>query len=181
MTLFLLKKFLGDSKWIWIWNQLCWIVMLAQRKLETIYHTFYFLQESLSHVKITETKMLPFWRPFRLTFSSLQHWKLSRRRLPVHVVTKRSSKWRHFRFSGAVFISIPTLAWTLLWFETSWNHENHIEQEKNLVTLHQSPSWGMWIIKSPQSGVTLCFQFVSAASAAATTFASHVKTVWAKP
>ena len=34
------------------------------------------------------------------------------------------------------------------------------------------------IIKSPQSGVTLCFQFVSAA---ATTFASHVKTVSAKP
>ena len=35
------------------------------------------------------------------------------------------------------------------------------------------------IIKSPQSGVTLCFQFVSAASAsaaAAKTFASHVKT-----
>ena len=46
-----------------------------------------------------------------------------------------------------------------------------------------------FLIKSPQSGVTLCFQFVSAlsaaaaatASAAATTFASHVKTVWAKP
>ena len=39
------------------------------------------------------------------------------------------------------------------------------------------------IIKSPQSGVTLCLQFVStaSASAAATTFASHVKTVWAKP
>ena len=41
------------------------------------------------------------------------------------------------------------------------------------------------IIKSPQSGVTLCFQFVSAAAspsaAAAMTFASHVKTVWASP
>ena len=50
------------------------------------------------------------------------------------------------------------------------------------------------IIKSPRSGVTLCFQFVSAAaaaavssaaaasaSAAATNFASHVKTVSAKP
>ena len=37
------------------------------------------------------------------------------------------------------------------------------------------------IIKSPQPGVTLCFQFVSAASAAATTFVSHVKTVWTKP
>ena len=35
------------------------------------------------------------------------------------------------------------------------------------------------IIKSAQSGVTLCFQFVSAASAAATTFGFHVKTVWA--
>ena len=40
------------------------------------------------------------------------------------------------------------------------------------------------LIKSPQSGVTLCFQFVSAASAtagSAKTFASHVKTIWAKP
>ena len=39
------------------------------------------------------------------------------------------------------------------------------------------------IFKSPRSGVTLCFQFVSAASAsaAAKTFPSHVKTVWAKP
>ena len=39
------------------------------------------------------------------------------------------------------------------------------------------------LIKSPRSGVTLCFQFVSAASAsaAAKTFASHVKTVSAKP
>ena len=36
------------------------------------------------------------------------------------------------------------------------------------------------IIKSPQSGVTLCFQFVSvSATAAAMTFVSHVKTVWA--
>ena len=35
-----------------------------------------------------------------------------------------------------------------------------------------------YLIKSPQSGVTLCFQFVSAAAsaAAAMTFASHVKT-----
>ena len=42
------------------------------------------------------------------------------------------------------------------------------------------------LFKSPQSGVTLWFQFVSAASAtspstAATTFASHVKTILAKP
>ena len=37
------------------------------------------------------------------------------------------------------------------------------------------------IFKSPQSGVTLCFQFVSAASATAKTFPSHVKTIWAKP
>ena len=38
------------------------------------------------------------------------------------------------------------------------------------------------MIKSPRSGVTLCFQSVSAvsASAAAKTFPSHVKTVWAK-
>ena len=47
----------------------------------------------------------------------------------------------------------------------------------------------VFLIKSPQSGVTLCFQFVSAsgsvsasaAVAAAMTFPSHVKTVWAKP
>ena len=43
------------------------------------------------------------------------------------------------------------------------------------------------LIKSPRSGVTLCFQFVSAASAAAaapaatTSFAYHVKTVSDKP
>ena len=44
------------------------------------------------------------------------------------------------------------------------------------------------IVKSPQSGVTLCFQRVSAAApasaaATATTFASqtHFKSVWAKP
>ena len=38
------------------------------------------------------------------------------------------------------------------------------------------------IFKSPQSGGTLCFQFVSGAGAAAATmtFASHVKTVWAR-
>ena len=36
------------------------------------------------------------------------------------------------------------------------------------------------IIKSPRSGVTLCFQFISA-SAAVKTFPSHVKTIWAKP
>ena len=47
------------------------------------------------------------------------------------------------------------------------------------------PQW----VKSPQSGVTLCFQFVSAsmfvststAATAAMTFASHIKTVWAAP
>ena len=39
------------------------------------------------------------------------------------------------------------------------------------------------LFKSPRSGVTLCFQFVSAssASAAAKIYPSHVKTVWAKP
>ena len=47
------------------------------------------------------------------------------------------------------------------------------------------------IVKSPRSGVTLCFQFVSAASAststsasastAAKTYPSHVKIIWAKP
>ena len=37
------------------------------------------------------------------------------------------------------------------------------------------------LIKSPRSGVTLRFQFVSAASAVAKSFPSHVKTVSAKP
>ena len=39
------------------------------------------------------------------------------------------------------------------------------------------------IIKSPRSGVTLCVQFVSAASASASakTFPSHVKSIWDKP
>ena len=49
---------------------------------------------------------------------------------------------------------------------------------------YQAITWtnaGLLSLKSPRSGVTLCFQFVSAtASAAATIFASHVKTVWAK-
>ena len=35
-------------------------------------------------------------------------------------------------------------------------------------------------IKSPRSGVTICFQLVSAASTAATTFAPYIKTIWAK-
>ena len=47
----------------------------------------------------------------------------------------------------------------------------------------QTVSYCFELKKSWKSGVTLCFQFVSAASAsaAATTFASHVKTVRAKP
>ena len=42
---------------------------------------------------------------------------------------------------------------------------------------------GNLVIKSPRSGVTLCFQFISAASAsaAAKTFPSHVKSVSDKP
>ena len=39
--------------------------------------------------------------------------------------------------------------------------------------------WVVVLIKSPRSGV--CFQSVSAASAAAKTFPSHVKTISAKP
>ena len=45
---------------------------------------------------------------------------------------------------------------------------------------YQAITWtnaGLLSLKSPRFGVTLCFQFVSAA---ATIFASHVKTVWAK-
>ena len=66
---------------------------------------------------------------------------------------------------------------TVVWF-TSYNC-SHLTAMNPVSTL---------IFKSPQSRVTLCFQFVSAASAAAasaaasaaaTTSASHVKTVWA--
>ena len=56
------------------------------------------------------------------------------------------------------------------------------------ITIPSLPDVSLSFFKSPQSGVTLCFQFVSAtasaaaaAAAAAMTFASHVKTVWAKP
>ena len=55
------------------------------------------------------------------------------------------------------------------------------------VQMHESAGWSQLllgnrhsVIKSPRSGVTLGFQFVSV-SAAAMTFASHVKTVLAKP
>ena len=97
----------------------------------------------------------------------------------------------------------------ILWFISAWDFEDEFLIEiyvKLKTSLYRD--WGgssfdiltlilfaltnkleIQIIKSPQSGVTLCFQFVSpsaaasaaAASAAATTFVSHVKTVWAKP
>ena len=60
--------------------------------------------------------------------------------------------------------------------------------EKNIEGCRHREGCGMscvltweWqsIIKSPLSGVILCFQFVS--TAAAMTFASHVKTVCARP
>ena len=51
----------------------------------------------------------------------------------------------------------------------------------NLYLLILCCGWQVYfmtkLIKLPWSGVTLCFQFLSAASAAAATFASHVKIV----
>ena len=70
-------------------------------------------------------------------------------------------------------VNKPSIAWT-----------NNIKID--CISIIKSPQSGV-TIKSPQCGVTLCFQFVSAAfaattgSAASTTFAAHVKTVWAKP
>ena len=55
------------------------------------------------------------------------------------------------------------------------------EDRTSKTTEHLVCYSGHSLIKSPQSGVTLCFQFVSAAAATAITFASHIKTVWAKP
>ena len=55
---------------------------------------------------------------------------------------------------------------------------------KCTLTLKQLDDFFQNLFKSPQSGMTLCFQFASAASpasAAATNFDSHVKTVSAKP
>ena len=67
----------------------------------------------------------------------------------------------------------------------------HLSAEREREALENSGSRYQWppllhFFKSPQSGVTLCFQFVSAAAsassaAAAMTFASRVKTVWARP
>ena len=45
------------------------------------------------------------------------------------------------------------------------------------IFIHDKP----YIDKSTRFGVTLCFQFASVAAAATKTFASHVKTVCAKP
>ena len=57
-----------------------------------------------------------------------------------------------------------------------------IDQFRQLGQWHPHKSMSVWdVIKSTRSGVTSCFQFDSAASAATTTFASHVKTVSAKP
>ena len=43
--------------------------------------------------------------------------------------------------------------------------------------IEMGPHLCFTLIKSPGSGVTLCFQFISTASTAAMTFASQVKTI----
>ena len=72
-----------------------------------------------------------------------------------------------------------------VWVEANWF--SAVWLSKWLPSGHIGFLVSRLLIKSPQSGVTLCFQFVSAASAAATsvsaaatTFASHIKTVSAK-
>ena len=80
-----------------------------------------------------------------------------------------------------------SIGWYLNWFVF-----DKISVSGNLVCfckftwriLHHRCTILSILIKSPRSGVTLCFQSVSAtsaASAAAKTFPSHIKTVWAKP
>ena len=71
--------------------------------------------------------------------------------------------------------------------KSSWDSQDFgdVNMVLKMAHFHKSsrPQW----VKSPRSGVNLCFQFVSAASTASTapattdTFASHVKTVCAKP
>ena len=77
-----------------------------------------------------------------------------------------------------------SIGWYLNWFVF-----DKISVSVNLVCfckftwriLHHRCTILSILIKSPRSGVTLCFQSVSATSAAAKTFPSHIKTVWAKP
>ena len=71
-----------------------------------------------------------------------------------------------------------------------WNSNfGRLDRGVHLAGVTDLKDVNIGVIKSPQSGVTLCFQFVSAAAsasasaaaAAAMTFASHVKTVSARP
>ena len=74
-----------------------------------------------------------------------------------------------------------SIGWYLNWFVF-----DKISVSVNLVCfckftwriLHHRCTILSILIKSPRSGVTLCFQSVSATSAAAKTFPSHIKTVW---
>ena len=77
-----------------------------------------------------------------------------------------------------------SIGWYLNWFVF-----DKISVSVNLVCfckftwriLHHRCTILSILIKSLRSGVTLCFQSVSDTSAAAKTFPSHIKTVWAKP
>ena len=101
-----------------------------------------------------------------------------------------SSCLRPVYFPGAPYLIGPTSGtWTAPGSAT--NASTVKSPSRNLVNCKDISEYTpvskiikcLCIIKSPRSGVTLCFQFVSAvsASAAAKTFPSHVKTVWAKP
>ena len=70
---------------------------------------------------------------------------------------------------------------TRCYFLVMRRHYSYLRVEINTHTVTRQYYIYALLFKSPRSGVTLCFQFVSAASAAAKTFPSHVKTVWAKP
>ena len=82
-------------------------------------------------------------------------------------LTQGCKRIEHFSCKGCQMVRNISMAWC-----------------KTAVFPVRLPVYQTMIFKSPRSGVTLCFQFVSAASAAASaaakTFPSHVKTVWAK-
>ena len=130
----------------------------------------------------------------------------------THLPGCRDSRWTRWVATNIMYMTVTTIAWwwypwegiliywqmlkihycatTLLWSnercEIAQFIFNHSCMPIRWFLTHWSSSLfrDVLIIKSLQSGVTLWFQFVSAAASAAATamtFASHVKTVWARP
>ena len=97
---------------------------------------------------------------------------------------------------GGPHVSPMNLSIWVIYRITSASPRSHNELMEGSLP-HINDVWCMpfvaqwdWLIKSPQSGLTSCFQLISAASttsaasaasAAAKTYATHIKTVCAKP